>query len=196
MSESDFLIAGLGNPGTKYEHTRHNIGFMTLDHFGSSVDCEPVLEKFDGKYCRQHLHGNQIVLVRPETFMNRSGQCVAGFVRFFKIPLSNILILHDDLDLTPGRVKVVARGGAGGHNGIRSLVQHLGSNDFARVKIGIGRPDRNDNGQGVPVEHYVLSRFSTEEEKGFDALFDKTDQAINLFLTEGIDACMNRINRN
>jgi len=196
MSDSDFLIAGLGNPGAKYENTRHNIGFMALDHFASSVNCLPVQEKFDGKYCRQRFHDRQVLLVRPETFMNRSGQCVVRFVHFFKIPLSNILILHDDLDLTPGRVKAVARGGAGGHNGIRSLVQHFGCNDFARVKIGIGRPDRNDSGQGVPVERYVLSRFFPEEEKGFDALFDKTDLAIDLFLKEGIAACMNQINRN
>ena len=195
MADSDYLIAGLGNPGDKYEDTRHNIGFMALDRFGSSVDCTPAKVKFDGIFSRQRLFDKQVVLVKPETFMNRSGQCVGGLVNFFKIPRSNILILHDDLDLSFARVKVVARGGAGGHNGIRSLIQHLGSQEFARVKIGIGRPPRNENGQGIPVESYVLSRFNREEEQKFDALFDITNQAVELFLTQGIDVCMNRINR-
>jgi PTH1 family peptidyl-tRNA hydrolase len=195
MADSDFLIAGLGNPGAKYAATRHNIGFMALDRLGSAVDCSPTQVKFDGIFCRQRLFDKQVVLVKPETFMNRSGQCIGGFVNFFKIPKSNILILHDDLDLSPGRVKVVARGGAGGHNGIRSLVQHLGSQDFARVKVGIGRPERNENGQGIPVENYVLSKFNREEEQAFDALFEITNLAVELFLTQGIDTCMNQINR-
>ncbi len=194
MAASDFIIAGLGNPGQKYEYTRHNAGFMAIDHFASAVDCLPVSMKCEGLYCRQGLYGKKVILAKPETFMNRSGRGISCLARYFKVPLTNILILHDDLDLSAGKVKVVARGGAGGHNGIRSLVQHLGSSDFSRVKIGIGRPERNDNGQGIPVERYVLSRFSDEESKGLHGVFEVTDQAIELFLTKGIDYCMNRIN--
>lgn len=160
VAESDFIIAGLGNPGPQYEGTRHNAGFMALDHFASSVGCLPASVKCEGRYCRQRLYGKSVILVKPETFMNRSGRSISCFARYFKVPLSNILILHDDLDLSPGRVKVVARGGAGGHNGIRSLVQHFAGSDFARVKIGIGRPERDDAGRGIPVERFVLSDFS------------------------------------
>jgi PTH1 family peptidyl-tRNA hydrolase len=195
MAESNYLIVGLGNPETQYEGTRHNVGFMALDHFALRMDCLSFNTKFEGKYCRKRLFGNPALLVKPMTYMNRSGRCVAAFVRFFKIPVTNILILHDDLDLSLGRVKVVARGGSGGHNGIRSLTRHLGSNDFARVKIGIGRPARDEQGRGVPVDRYVLSRFSLEETKIITGLFDKTDQAIELFLSNDIDTCMNKINR-
>lgn len=194
MADSDFLVAGLGNPGLKYEHTRHNVGFMALDHFASSVKCQPTGVKCKGCYCRQLLFDKPVILVRPETFMNHSGQCISCFVRFFKVPLSNILVLHDDLDLPAGKVKVVARGGGGGHNGIRSIIQHLGSNEFARIKIGIGRPPSEGNGAGIPVERYVLARFSAEEEKGLDPVLKKTTRAIELFLTQSVDSCMNQIN--
>lgn len=194
MAESDYLIAGLGNPGEKYDNTRHNVGFMALDHFAASEKCQLSIGKYKGKYCRTRLYGQQSILLKPETFMNLSGQCVAQFVRFFKIPMTNILILHDDLDLNVGRVKAVSRGGAGGHNGIRSLIQHLGHTDFARIKIGIGRPPRNDQGHGAPVEHYVLSKLPSLELQEISTVFTRTDQAIQLFLTQGIDDCMNRIN--
>ena len=195
MAQSNFLIAGLGNPGTKYESTRHNAGFLALDHFVTSVGCDPPQSvKYEGRYCRQRLYGQQVVLVKPDTYMNHSGRCVAAMIRFFKIPLSNVLILHDDLDLPFGKIKVVARGGAGGHNGIRSIFQHCGAGDFARVKIGIGRPPRENNGSGIPVESYVLAKFSREEAAALDGIFDTTDQAIELFLSKGIDGCMNRIN--
>ncbi len=119
---------------------------------------------------------------------------MAAFVRFFKIPLGNILILHDDLDLPLGRVKIVACGGAGGHNGVRSLIKELGTKEFARLKIGIGRPHRDENGHGTPVDRYVLAQFSPEEKKVFLSLLPRIDQTINLFLQEGIDQCMNQTN--
>ncbi|HHD62854.1 MAG TPA: aminoacyl-tRNA hydrolase [Desulfobulbaceae bacterium] len=195
MAESNYLIVGLGNPEPQYEGTRHNVGFLALDHFASRMDCLPLNTKFEGRYCRKRLFGRPAFLVKPMTYMNRSGRCVAAFVRFFKIPLSNILILHDDLDLSLGRVKIVARGGSGGHNGIRSLAQHLGNSNFARIKIGIGRPARDEKGRGVPVDRYVLARFTLEETKILSGLFGKTDQAIELFLSKDIDTCMNKINR-
>ncbi len=195
MAQSDFLIVGLGNPGTKYEFTRHNAGFLALEHFASSGAYDPPkIVKFEGRYCRQRLYGQQVVLVEPDTFMNRSGKCVAAMIRFFKIPMNNVLILHDDLDLPFGKIKVVARGGAGGHNGIRSLIQHCGTTDFARVKIGIGRPPKVNDGRGIPVERYVLAKFSREESASLDRIFDITDRAVELFLSKGIDGCMNQIN--
>ncbi len=194
MAENDYLVVGLGNPGPKYETTRHNVGFMALDHFAASSNCPLRQGKFSGEFCRQRLFSQQVCLVKPMTFMNRSGSCVAAFVRFFKIPLANILIIHDDLDLPFSRVKVVAGGGAGGHNGVRSIIQALGTKKIARVKIGIGRPALDENGHGIPVDHYVLSEFSSDETKTLTNLLPKVDEAITLFLQQGIERCMNRIN--
>ena len=195
MAPSPYLLVGLGNPGPKYDHTRHNIGFMALEHFADSLGNTTWQEKFNGRYCRCRLKGHPVVLGEPLTFMNRSGKFVAPLARYFKIPLDRILVLHDDLDLGFGRIKVVAKGGSGGHNGIRSLIEEFGSKDFARVKIGIGRPQKNDQGYAIPIEHYVLSRFTEEEEEMLETLFARTDRAQELFITEGIAACMNAINR-
>lgn len=194
MAENDFLIVGLGNPGKKYAGSRHNSGFIAIEHFATSSNCQNTQIKFDGEYCRQRLFDLQVCLVRPMTYMNKSGTCVAAFVRFFKIPLENILIVHDDLDLPLGRVKVVAGGGAGGHNGVRSIIKDLGTKEFARLKIGISRPPRDENGHGIPVDRYVLADFSREEKEVLAILLPKIDEAITLFLQNGIDYCMNRIN--
>ncbi|WP_457574552.1 aminoacyl-tRNA hydrolase [Desulfolithobacter sp.] len=194
MSATDFLIAGLGNPGQKYATTRHNAGFLALDYFARRQGWNITSSKYQGLYCRERFDGCQVVLVKPQTFMNRSGECVAGFSRFFKIPLQHILVVHDDLDLAPGRIKIVARGGAGGHNGIRSIISHLGSSEFARIKIGIGRPEVNDSGRGMPVERYVLAPFSPEEQRLFEERLDLVCQAIETFITDGVQVCMNRFN--
>ncbi len=194
MAESDFLIAGLGNPGSEYRLTRHNIGFMAVDHFAETNRWPIDSPKFDGIYCRQRSGGKQVVLLKPETYMNRSGYCVASFVNFFKIPLANILIIHDDLDLVPGRVKVVAKGGSGGHNGIRSITEQLGSGDFCRVKTGIGRPGIAGHSDAIPVSNFVLSKLTVEERSDFEDVFLLTDQAIELFISQGISRCMNEVN--
>lgn len=194
MAENDYLIVGLGNPGKKYEETRHNAGFMAIEHFATGIDCRFRQIKFSGEYCRQQLFNLQVTFVKPMTYMNRSGSCVAAFVRFFKIPQENIFVLHDDLDLPLGRVKVVAGGGAGGHNGVRSLIKELGTSKIARCKIGIDRPHRDENGHGIPVDRYVLGEFIHEEKEVFATLLPKIDEAIALFLRDGIDRCMNQTN--
>ncbi len=194
MAESDFLIVGLGNPGPKYQLTRHNIGFMAIDHFAAANEWVIDRFKFDGVYCRHRSAGKQIILLKPETYMNRSGYCVAAFLRFFKILPANLLIIHDDLDLASGRVKVVARGGSGGHNGIRSIVEQLGENDFCRVKTGIGRPGAAGQNDGIPVDRYVLSKFQKEELAGLEDVFSLIDQAVKIFIFRGIVHCMNEIN--
>lgn len=194
MAESDFLVAGLGNPGSKYRLTRHNIGFMAIDHFAETNGWVIDRFKFDGLYCRHRLAGNHVVLLKPETYMNRSGYCLAAFISFFKIPVANILIIHDDLDLAPGRVKVVARGGSGGHNGIRSISEQLGGSDFCRIKTGIGRPGVAGLSDAVSVESFVLAKLKDEEREGLADVFSLTDQAVELFLSGGIARCMNEIN--
>ncbi|HFQ89388.1 MAG TPA: aminoacyl-tRNA hydrolase [Desulfobulbus sp.] len=195
MADTDYLIVGLGNPGSRYALTRHNAGFLAVDHFARSVDCPLSSSRWQGAYCRLRLAGSPVILLEPRTYMNRSGECVRRFVDYFRIRRENILVLHDDLDLPAGRIKVVARGGAGGHNGIRSLISHLGGTDFARVKIGIGRPPAAEGGAGMPVDRWVLARFSGQELATLEENLEKTDRAIRLFIDQGIEACMNEINR-
>ena len=194
MEDGGRLIAGLGNPGSKYELTRHNAGFLALDYFADQHGFAITCEKWQGVYCRNRLAGIGILLVKPQTFMNKSGESVVRFTDFYKIEPADILVVHDDIDLPAGRIKVVARGGAGGHNGIRSIINHLGTSDFARLKLGIGRPERNEQGQGIPVERYVLGRFSDQEFAAFSKQLSLVDEAVELFIEQGIDACMNRIN--
>ena len=194
MADSHYLIVGLGNPGAKYELTRHNAGFLALDDFADQHHCTVHHEKWHGLYCSERIEGRRVILLKPLTFMNKSGENVQRFVDFYQIPLKNILVIHDDLDLARGRIKVAAKGGAGGHNGIRSLMQHLGSPDFSRLKIGIGRPERDDQGRGVPVDRYVLNTFSNEELALFNDRLALIREAVSLFLEQGVDKCMNMIN--
>jgi len=194
MSDSGYLIVGLGNPGRKYEMTRHNAGFLALDYFADQHGFTIKSTKWQANYCRERFVDNSLLLVKPQTFMNKSGQAVTSFVDFYKIAQENILIVHDDLDLPAGRIKVVKRGGAGGHNGIRSIISHLGTSDFARLKIGIGRPPRNEQGQGVPVDRYVLASFDDSDFSLFKENLPLIDEAVDLFVSEGPDACMNTIN--
>ena len=194
MADSLFLIVGLGNPGTRYELTRHNAGFLAVDDFAAQQHCALKSEKWNGLFCSEQIKGQRVILLKPQTFMNKSGESVIRFVHFHNIPLENILVIHDDLDLAQGKIKVAAKGGAGGHNGIRSLIQHLGSPAFSRLKIGLGRPERDEKGRGVPVDRYVLGNFTDEELAHFNERLALIHEAINLFLEEGVDKCMNMIN--
>lgn len=189
-----YLIVGLGNPGPDYELTRHNAGFLALDYLADQHGWPLTNEKWQGICGSGRLGSQKVVLVKPQTYMNRSGECVARFAEFHRIGPEGILVLHDDLDLPAGKIKVAAKGGAGGHNGIRSLMQHLGSADFARLKIGIGRPPRNEQGQGMPVDRYVLSAFSSEELELFNSRLPLIQEAAELFVSQGVERCMSQIN--
>ena len=194
MADSRFLVVGLGNPGRDYHFTRHNIGFFCIDHLADVHGWQVDTRKMQGLYCQGRAYGVQLLLVKPQTYMNRSGECVRSFLDYFKIPDEHILVLHDDIDLPTGRIKMVARGGAGGHNGVRSLISHLGTQEFARMKIGIGRPMPADNGSVQPVEQFVLSRMSPEEQDLFTRRAPLVEEAVALFINLGIDGCMNKIN--
>ena len=151
------LICFLGNPGMEYRYTRHNAAWMLIEHI--SFDTLPVWQnKFKGVFAKTGLHRRQVVLLKPEVFMNRSGESLQACMTFFKISLKEILIVHDDLELPFGDVRIKEGGGLGGHNGLRSVSAVLGFRDFHRLRIGIGRPDRGS------ISSYVLSRFSREEE--------------------------------
>lgn len=195
MSDTDFLIAGLGNPGQQYLDTRHNVGFIALDalarRWGGN---SPATEKWNAHCTRISRWGCRITLVKPMTYMNLSGKAVAEFVNFYRIPLENIVVIHDDLDMHPGRLKLVRGGGAGGHNGIRSLTQSLGSNDFYRLKIGIGRPGKNGVHAEFPVEKYVLSSMSREELDLMLERLDSIEDGLRLFVEESPARAMSLIN--
>jgi PTH1 family peptidyl-tRNA hydrolase len=191
---SPYLLVGLGNPGSKYESTRHNVGFMMLEHLAQASNCQLNKTKMQGRYCKHRIATNQVLFLLPQTFMNLSGVCVRQFVDYFNVPLENILIIHDDIDLSCGRIKVVAKGGAGGHNGIKSIVQHLGAKAISRIKIGVGRPKADDGVERQPVDRYVLSGFSQHERNIIDDRASIIDDAVKIFLEQGIGPCMNLIN--
>lgn len=194
MADSLFLLVGLGNPGDEYIKTRHNIGFMMLDDFAERHRSQVNKSKMQGTYCTLRCCGAQLLLLQPQTYMNRSGECVRRFVDYYKVKPGNILVLHDDIDMPYGRIKAVAGGGAGGHNGIKSIISHLGTNAFARLKIGVGRPSTETGNEKQPVNKYVLSRFSEDELAGLDSQADIVSRAVEVFVEQGISACMNTIN--
>ncbi|MFT5698867.1 MAG: PTH1 family peptidyl-tRNA hydrolase [Desulforhopalus sp.] len=179
MSRQGHLIVGLGNPGVEYENTRHNIGFHIVDTlFGYFDRTGSFNEKWNGLYGSTMYSGEKIHFIKPQTFMNRSGQSVSQFYSFYKIVPERLVVIHDDLDMAPGRIKLVRGGGNGGHNGIKSIVASIGVNDFYRLKIGIGRPGQGEVHKDFPVEKYVLSNFSQND---LDILGSRYDS-----LVEGI----------
>jgi len=188
---SDYLVAGLGNPGAKYELTRHNAGFMVVNLLArrAGVVLDTVSKGPERAEAMFRRNGDRIILLKPLGFMNRSGEAVSRVTSFFKIPLDNLLVIHDDLDMEFGKIKLVRSGGAGGHNGIRSIIASLGSKDFARLKIGIGRPDGP-----MPVDRYVLNRFSSSESQLLEKVIATAADAAECVLERGIQEAMNRFN--
>src|SRR6184192_4104443 len=187
-STLDLLVAGLGNPGREYERTRHNAGWMVLDevarrHGGSWRS------KFSGSLSEVRLGDLRLALLKPETYMNESGRSVAAAARFFKVEPESLLVVHDDVDLEAGRLQVRAGGGLAGHNGLRSLAQALGTQDFLRLRIGVGRPGRGDPRS---VADYVLSSFEPEDD--VEALVSRTADAVETIAREGLEAAQQRFN--
>lgn len=163
MAQTDFVIVGLGNPGLAYNDTRHNAGFLIVDELARRWGCTLASEKWHARFCRLDRWGRGIALLEPLTFMNLSGKAVAEFVQFYKIEPKALVVIHDDIDMAPGRLKLVCGGGSGGHNGIKSISQSLGTGEFFRLKFGIGRPGKGEVHPQVPVESYVLSPFTSAE---------------------------------
>ena len=162
-----WLIVGLGNPGDKYKNNRHNVGFMVVDQIASDNMFPNFKSKFNGEISEGRIGGQKVALLKPQTFMNESGISVRKAAGFYKIPVENIIVFHDELDLVPSKIKIKQGGGSGGHNGIKSMDSHLGDNDYWRVRIGIGHPgDKNR------VSGYVLNDFSKEEQKWLSEFID------------------------
>ncbi len=151
------LIVGLGNPGKEYENTRHNTGFMVMDALAKDLGVSINMIKFKGVYTKTKIKGEDVILLKPGTYMNNSGESVGEVMRFFKIDVEDILVIYDDLDLPTGRLRIRDKGSAGGHNGIKSIIAHVGTSEFKRIRIGI------DKHPYIPTVDYVLGRFTKEE---------------------------------
>ena len=187
-STLDLLVVGLGNPGREYERTRHNAGWLVLDelarrHGGSWRS------KFSGSLAEVRLGDAKLALLKPETYMNESGRSVGAAARFFKVPPEQVLVAHDDVDLESGRLQARSGGGLAGHNGLRSLGQHLGSQDFLRLRIGVGRPGRGDPRS---VADWVLSPFAPEDDA--EALVSRAADAVETIVANGLDTAQQQFN--
>ena len=182
------IVVGLGNPGREYAQTRHNVGFMVVDELARRGAAEGPRKKFRAELFEGVLAGQKVVLLKPQTFMNLSGRSVREAVAWYRLPAEDLLVVQDDLDLPFGGLRLRARGTAGGHNGVASVVASLGTTEVPRLKIGIGR------GRADP-ESYVLARFSPEQERELPDLIVQAADAVELWLAEGIVASMNRVNR-
>ncbi|HUV51124.1 MAG TPA: aminoacyl-tRNA hydrolase [Anaerolineae bacterium] len=188
-----FLVVGLGNPGKTYAATRHNSGFMVLDKIADSFSIPVGKKKFDSLLGRGIIEDLDVILAKPMGFMNRSGPPIHKIKEYFKISCKDILVVHDDIDLAFGTLRIKEKGGSGGHNGVESLIEFLGSNDFPRLRIGIGRSavfSRKD----IDITDYVLSEFSYNEKKNLDQVITKAQDAIITILCKGIKHAMNCFN--
>ncbi len=185
-----FMIVGLGNPGATYEGTRHNVGFRIVDALARRWTIGFQSRRFPAQWGEGRHDSTKVILVKPQTYMNRSGDAVGPMVRYFQVPRERILVVHDDLDVPFGRIKLVRKGGAGGHRGVASLIEVLGGNDFPRLKVGIGRPRH-----GESVEAYVLQSFYPDQEEAVERMIHRAVQAAAAVVEEGLDAAMNRFNQ-
>jgi PTH1 family peptidyl-tRNA hydrolase len=187
-STLDLLVAGLGNPGREYARNRHNVGWMVVDELARRHDGS-FRGKFSGQLSEIRLGDLRLALLKPETYMNESGRSLAAAVRFFKVDPAALLVVHDDVDLEPERLQARLGGGLAGHNGLRSIAQVLGTQDFLRLRIGVGRPGRGDR---RPVADYVLSDF--DELTDVDALVSRAADAVEVIASEGLEAAQQRFN--
>ena len=190
QKEDAWLIVGLGNPGREYEKTRHNCGFRAVDLLAQQLGCKVDRLKFQGLYGQTEYGGKRLFLLKPQTYMNLSGRSVLQLSAFFHIPPQRIIVMFDDISLEPGRLRVRPEGSAGGHNGIKSIIQELGSQDFPRVKIGVGAKPHPD----YDLADWVLSTFSAQEEKALAFALDNAAKAALTIVDSGVGEAANRYN--
>lgn len=185
-----WLIVGLGNPGKQYERTRHNAGFRAIDSLASQLGCKIDKGKFQGLYGQTTFQGTKLFLLKPQTFMNLSGRSVLQLSAYYNIPPQRIIVMFDDISLAPGRLRIRAEGSAGGHNGIKSIIQELGSQDFPRVKIGVGAKPHAEQ----DLADWVLSTFSASEEKDLSFALPHAGNAALCIIQNGVPEAANRFN--
>jgi len=181
------VVVGLGNPGKRYDGTRHNVGFAVIDSLAASPKAGRFQSRFQAQVCEVMEETGKILLVKPETFMNLSGRCVREVVDFYQLPLTDLLVVCDDINLPLGRLRVRAKGTHGGHNGLRDIQNHLGTTDYARLRIGVGSPPEG------AIDH-VLGRFGPAERKVVEDAIGLAAQAVLVWESRGVEACMNQYN--
>ena len=184
-----YIIAGLGNPGLRYANTRHNVGFMTIDALAEKWSVPVDRSEHQGLTGTARRGSEKVMLVKPQTYMNESGRCVGELVRFYKIDLDHLIVVYDDIDLDPGHLRIRKKGGAGTHNGMKSVVASLGGGDFPRIRIGVGaQPPQWD------LADYVLENLSGDAEKTIKAAVEQAAKAAEMIVKDGVDLTMNRMN--
>jgi PTH1 family peptidyl-tRNA hydrolase len=187
--ENTFLIVGLGNPGREYRETRHNVGFMLLDRMAVKLNAHFTRLQSRALVATIPYAGCKLILAKPQTFMNLSGQSVQGLVHFYKLPLPNVLVAHDDLDLPPGTIRIRPDGGSAGQKGMTSILERLGTDEFPRLRLGIGRPP----GQ-MQAPDYVLQEFSKADQAIISETLNRAVDAVLTYVSDGLDIAMNKYN--
>jgi len=185
-----WVIAGLGNPGKDYAGSRHNTGFMVLDRIARAKQVEFGRKRFNGVTAEADLGGHRAILVKPETYYNRSGDCISSLLGYFKVPAEKLIVVHDELDLGPGRIQIKSGGGHAGNNGIRSIIEALGTQEFIRVRVGIGKPPPGDAGHG-----HILRPINRGGAAGPDETLDRAAEAVQAIVTDGLSRAMGHYNQ-
>ncbi|EJO5347476.1 aminoacyl-tRNA hydrolase [Clostridium botulinum] len=182
-----YLVVGLGNIGEQYKNTRHNIGFDAVDIIANKYNIEINRQKFKGSYGEGRIGNEKVILLKPSTYMNLSGESVIEVVNFYKIEKENIIVIYDDMSIEIGKLRVRGKGSAGGHNGIKNIIQHLNSDVFPRIRVGIGQPEEN-------IVNYVLGKFSNEEREIIEKALDMSASACISIIKDGLTETMNKYN--
>ena len=185
-----YIIAGLGNPGKQYDMTRHNIGFHTIDYMADKLNVKVKKLKFKGLYADAVIGGEKAILLKPTTFMNLSGESIREFAAFYKIPVENIIVINDDINLAAGRLRIRAKGSAGGHNGLKSIIYQLNSDNFPRIRVGVDSPLR----EKMDLADFVLARFGKEEIPVLEESIIRAAKAVEEIISHGTDSAMNKYN--
>lgn len=184
-----YLIIGLGNPESEYSKTRHNMGFNAVNEIAKQYNLEINKNKFQGLCENAMIEGEKVILIKPQTYMNLSGNCIKEFVDFYKVENEEIIVIYDDMDFEPGQIKIRKKGNAGGHNGLKSIIQMIGTDEFPRIRIGIGRPEHS----GDEI-NYVIGAIPEEEIPKLEEGIKKAKDAVIEILKNGIDSAMNKFN--
>lgn len=182
-----FLVVGLGNPGSQYEDTRHNIGFKVIDNIAKEYNIEINRQKFKGIYGEGFINGEKVILLKPTTYMNLSGESIREVVDFYKLTNEDLVVIYDDISLDVGRLRLREKGSAGGHNGIKSIIAHLGTDVFPRIKVGVGQPD-------VDLVNYVLGKFTSKEMEVLSESIDASTKAVSEIIKYDVKSAMNKFN--
>ena len=182
-----FLIVGLGNPGIQYENTRHKIGFKVIDNIAKEYNIEINRQKFNCVYGEGFINGEKVILLKPTTYMNLSGESIREVVDFYKLTCEDIVVIYDDISLDVGRLRIREKGSAGGHNGIKSIIAHLGTDVFPRIKVGVGQPN-------VDLVNYVLGKFTDEEMEVLSESIDASTKAVSEIIKDDVNKAMNKFN--